>query len=104
MFEPLPVVVKAVETAEDGPASITTRAPWTGQQRYSAPARSSGWPGILRLGPDAGAAAIIDAAGRHLGRTPEEIGSVLNAAPRAEAELVRWAQQLDRLEKEVHTR
>jgi len=104
VFEPLPVVVKAVETAEGRArlyhdARAVDRA--TEVLRAGTLVRLAR---ILRLGPDAGAAAIIDAAGRHLGRTPEEIGSVLNATPRAEAELVRWAQQLDRLEKEVHAR
>lgn len=104
VFEPLPVVVKAVETAE-GRARLYHDARAVGQAtevlRAGTLVRLAR---TLRLGPDAGAAAIIDAAGRHLGRTPEEIGRVLNDTPRAEAELVRWAQQLDRLEKEVHTR
>lgn len=104
VFEPLPVVVKAVETAEGRArlyhdARAVDRA--TEVLRAGTLVRLAR---ILRLGPDAGAPAIIDAAGRHLGRTPEEIGRVLNATPRAEAELVRWAQQLDRLEKEVHPR
>ena len=104
VFEPLPVVVKAVETAE-GRARLYHDA--RAVDRATEVLRAGTLVRLartLRLGPDAGAAAIIDAAGRHLGRAPEEIGSVLNATPRAEAELVRWAQQLDRLEKEVHTR
>ena len=104
VFEPLPVVVKAVETAE-GRARLYHDA--RAVDRATEVLRAGTLVRLartLRLGPDAGAAAIIDAAGRHLGRTPEEIGHVLNATPRAEAELVRWAQELDRLEKEVHSR
>ncbi|QDY90618.1 DUF4350 domain-containing protein [Arthrobacter sp. UKPF54-2] len=104
VFEPLPVVVKAVETAE-GRARLYHDA--RAVDRATEVLRAGTLVRLartLRLGPDAGAAAIIDAAGRRLGRAPEEVGSVLNATPRAEAELVRWAQQLDRLEKEVHTR
>jgi hypothetical protein len=59
---------------------------------------------VLRLGPDAESTAIVNAAARHLGRTPEETARVLEARPRTESELVHWAQQLDTLEKEVTAR
>lgn len=104
VFEPLPVVVKAVETAE-GRARLYHDARAVD---HAAEVLRAGslvrLATTLRLGPDAGAAAIIDAAARHLDRAPETVAGVLDAVPRAEAELVRWAQQLDRLEKEVHAR
>ncbi len=104
VFEPLPVVVKAVETAE-GRARLYHDA--RAVDRAAEVLRAGTLVRLartLRLGPEAGAAAIIDAAARHLGTAPEDVGSVLNATPRAEADLVRWAQHLDRLEKEVHAR
>lgn len=104
VFEPLPVVVKAVETAA-GRARLYHDA--RAVDRAADVLRAGTLVRLartLRLGPDAGAAAIIDAAARHLDRTPESVAVVLDAEPRAEAELVRWAQQLERLEKEVHAR
>ena len=104
VFEPLPVVVKAVETAE-GRARLYHDARAVD---HAAEVLRAGTlvrlARTLRLGPDAGAAAISDAAARHLDRTPETVAAVLDAVPRAEADLVRWAQQLDRLEKEVYAR
>lgn len=104
VFEPLPVVVKAVETAE-GRARLYHDA--RAVERAAEVLRSGALVRLartLRLGPDAGAAAIIDAAARHLDRTAESVSGVLDAVPRGEAELVRWAQELERLEKEVHAR
>ena len=103
-FEPLPVVVKAVETAE-GRARLYHDA--RALDRAAEVLRAGTLVRLartLRLGPEASATAIIDAAARHLDRAPELVAGVLDAEPRAEAELVRWAQQLERLEKEVHTR
>lgn len=101
VFEPLPVVVKAVETAEGRArlyhdAHAVDRA--TDSLRAGTLVRLAK---VLRLGPDAESTAIVDAAARHLGRTPEETARVLEARPRTESELVHWAQQLDTLEKEV---
>lgn len=104
VVEPLPVVVKAAETAE-GRARLYHDARAVD---HAAEVLRAGTlvrlASSLRLGPDAGAAAITDAAARHLDRAPESVAAVLDAGPRAEADLVRWAQQLDRLEKEVHAR
>ena len=104
VFEPLPVVVKAVETAEGRArlyhdAHAVDRA--ADNLRAGTLVRLSR---ILRLGPEAEATVIVDAAARHLGRAAEETARVLEARPRTESELVRWAQQLDTLEKEVTAR
>lgn len=104
VFEPLPVVVKAVETAEGRArlyhdAHAVDRA--TDSLRAGTLVRLSK---VLRIGPDAESTAIVNAAARHLGRTPEETARVLEARPRTESELVHWAQQLDTLEKEVTAR
>jgi hypothetical protein len=104
VFEPLPVVVKAVETAEGRArlyhdAHAVDRA--TDSLRAGTLVRLAK---VLRLGPDAESTAIVNAAARHLGRTPEETARVLEARPRTESELVHWAQQLDTLEKEVTAR
>ena len=104
VFEPLPVVVKAVETAE-GRARLyhdshaVDRA--ADNLRAGTLVRLAR---VLRLGPDAESTAIVDAAARHLGRPAEQTARVLEARPRTESELVRWAQQLDTLEKEVTAR
>ncbi|MFF1382681.1 DUF4350 domain-containing protein [Arthrobacter sp. NPDC058288] len=104
VFEPLPVVVKAVETAEGRArlyhdAHAVDRA--ADSLRAGALVRLAR---VLRLGPDAESAAIVDAAARHLGRSSEDLGRVLEARPRTEPELVHWAQQLESLEKEVTAR
>ncbi|MEV7131635.1 DUF4350 domain-containing protein [Arthrobacter sp. NPDC093128] len=104
VFEPLPVVVKAVETAE-GRARLYHDS--HGVDRAADNLRAGTLvrlARVLRLGPDAESTAIVDAAGRHLGRTAEQTARVLEARPRTESELVRWAQQLDTLEKEVTAR
>jgi hypothetical protein len=104
VFEPLPVVVKAVETAE-GRARLYHDA--HAVDRAADNLRAGTLVRLaktLQLGPEAGSAAIVNAAARHLGRTPEETARVLEGRPRTESELVRWAQQLDTLEKEVTAR
>lgn len=104
VVEPLPVVVKAAETAE-GRARLYQDA--RAVDRAAGILRSGTLVRLartLRLGPDAEAGAVIEAAARHLDRDPEQLALVLNARPRAEAGLVHWGQQLDRLEKEVQAR
>ncbi|WP_081818840.1 DUF4350 domain-containing protein [Arthrobacter sp. UNC362MFTsu5.1] len=101
VFEPLPVVVKAVETAEGRArlyhdAHAVDRA--ADNLRAGTLVRLSR---LLRLGPEAESSAIVDAAARHLGRTREETARVLEGRPHTESELVHWAQQLESLEKEV---
>lgn len=101
VFEPLPVVVKAVETAE-GRARLYHDAHAVGRAADNLRAGTLvRLARFLRLGPEPEAASIAEAAARQLGRTSEETSDVLNARPRTDGELVRWAQQLDRLEKEV---
>ncbi|KQR82708.1 hypothetical protein ASF98_01505 [Arthrobacter sp. Leaf337] len=101
VFEPLPVVVKAVETAE-GRARLYHDAHAVDRAADSLRAGTLvRLARVLRLGPDAESTAIVDAAARHLGRTREETARVLEGRPRTESELVHWAQQLESLEKEV---
>lgn len=99
--EPLPVVVKAAETAE-GRARLyhDARAVDTASESLRAGtlvrlAKS------LKLGADAEPDEVIIAAARKLGRSPELVGEILNGRPRSEGQLVQWAQQLQGLEKEV---
>jgi hypothetical protein len=104
VFEPLPVVVKAVETAEGRArlyhdAHAVDRA--ADSLRAGALVRLARF---LQLGPDAESMAIVHSAARHLGRTPEEMARVLEGRPRTESELVQWAQRLESLEKEVTAR
>jgi hypothetical protein len=104
VFEPLPVVVKAVETAE-GRARLYHDAHAVDRAADNLRAGTLvRLARFLRLGPDAEPTAIIHGAARHLGRTPEEMASVLEGRPRTESELVHWAQQLESLEKEVTAR
>lgn len=104
VFEPLPVVVKAVETAE-GRARLYHDAHAVDRAADNLRAGTLvRLARFLRLGPDAESTAIVHGAARHLGRTPEETAQVLEARPRTESELVRWAQQLESLEKEVTAR
>ncbi|KRE79878.1 DUF4350 domain-containing protein [Arthrobacter sp. Soil763] len=104
VFEPIPVVVKAVETAE-GRARLYHDA---GAVDRAADVLRAGslvrLARALRLGPEAGAAVIVEAAARHLGRTPESVAAVVDDIPRSETGLVHFAERLDRLEKEVHAR
>ena len=104
VFEPLPVVVKAVETAE-GRARLYHDAHAVDRAADNLRAGTLvRLARLLRLGPEAESTAIVDAAARHVGRTTEETARVLEARPRTESELVRWAQQLETLEKEVTAR
>lgn len=101
VFEPLPVVVKAVETVE-GRARLYHDS--HAVDRAADNLRSGSLvrlARILRLGPGAEAGDIAASAARHLGRSTEDMTEVLDARPRTERELVQWAQRLDRLEKEV---
>ncbi|WP_307425578.1 DUF4350 domain-containing protein [Pseudarthrobacter defluvii] len=104
VFEPLPVVVKAVETAE-GRARLYQDSRSIGQARDNLRAgllvRLSG---KLRLGPGATAEDTIAAAARLLGRDAAAIRTLIGERPATEARLVAWSQALDTLEKEVMTR
>ena len=68
VFEPLPVVVKAVETAE-GRARLYHDAHAVDRAADNLRAGTLvRLARVLRLGPDAESTAIVDAAARHLGR------------------------------------
>jgi hypothetical protein len=104
VFEPLPVVVKAVETAE-GRARLYQDA------RAIEQARDNLRAGTLvrlarkvRLGPEATADEAAEAVARFLSRPSPGIKELLNELPRTEARLVAWAQELNTLEKEVSDR
>lgn len=104
VFEPLPVVVKAVETVE-GRARLYHDAHAIEQARDNLRAgvlvRLSR---ILRLGPEATADDVAGAVARFLGRSAHDVKQLLNERPRTEARLVVWAQELHTLEKEVSSR
>jgi hypothetical protein len=104
VFEPLPVVVKAVETAEG-------RARLYQDSRAISQARDNLRAGLLvrlagklRLGTGASSEDTITAAARLLGRDPREVRAIINEHPTSEAALVAWSQAIDKLEKEVMTR
>ncbi|WP_445153890.1 DUF4350 domain-containing protein [Arthrobacter sp. Hor0625] len=104
VVEPIPVVVKAVETAE-GRARLYHDA---GAVDQAADVLRAGslvrLAKALRLGPEAGAGIIAEAVARHLDRTPESVAAIVDAFPHTETGLVHYAERLDRLEKEVHGR
>jgi hypothetical protein len=102
--EPLPVIVKAVETAE-GRARLYHDARAVGHASESLRAGTMvRLARSLRLGGDVDADGIIEATSRYLGKPREQIAELLNARPRTEAQLVHWAQTIERLEKEVTPR
>ncbi len=101
VFEPLPVVVKAVETAE-GRARMYHDSHAVEQARDNLRAGTlARLAGKLRLGPGTTAEHIIDAAARVVGRPAAEVRDLVNHHPATEARLVAWAQELNNLEKEV---
>ncbi|WP_104042352.1 DUF4350 domain-containing protein [Arthrobacter sp. ZGTC412] len=104
VFEPLPVVVKAVETAE-GRARLYHDSHAIDQARDNLRAGTLvRLARKLRLGPGATADGTAEAAARFLDRPPHGIKQLLDERPRNEARLVAWSQELDTLEKEVNSR
>ncbi|MEV7661000.1 DUF4350 domain-containing protein [Paenarthrobacter sp. NPDC089316] len=105
VFEPLPVVVKAAETAE-GRARLYQDA--RAVRRAADNLRAGTLTRLARhfnLGADATTEAVVDASARHLERPAPEIRSVLvDFMPGTEGQLVQWAQELERMEKEAKTR
>lgn len=105
VFEPLPVVVKAAETAE-GRARLyqDSRA----VDRAADNLRAGAMTRMARhfnLGTEADANAVVDAASRRLGRRPQEIRALLvDGRPQDEGQLVQWAQQIEKLEEEATAR
>jgi hypothetical protein len=100
--EPLPIVVRAAETAE-GRARLYRRGGATGHAaetlREAARARLRS---RLGLPGDADPASLVETVSTRAGRAPAEIGAVLHGPPPVEeAGLVRLADELDRVEREV---
>ncbi|MET3933328.1 DUF4350 domain-containing protein [Arthrobacter sp. OAP107] len=109
VFEPLPVVVKSTETAE-GRARLYHEAHDVARAADTLRAGTIvRLASALRVGTAAGFADlsgsdVAAAAARHLDRSPAELLQILQHRPATEAQLVRWAQDLVRLEKEVKAR
>ncbi|WP_231754887.1 DUF4350 domain-containing protein [Pseudarthrobacter sp. GA104] len=104
VFEPLPVVVKAVETAE-GRARLYHDSRAVDQARDNLRAGTLvRLSGHLRVGAAATADQVVNAAARHLGQPARQIHELVNEHPRTEARLVAWSRELDNLEKEVKRR
>jgi hypothetical protein len=104
VFEPLPVVVKAVETAE-GRARLYHDSHAIEQARDNLRAGTLvRLARKLRLGPGATADDTAEATARFLDRPSQDIKQLLNERPRSETRLVAWSQELDTLEKEVSSR
>lgn len=104
VFEPLPVVVKAAETAE-GRARLyqDSRA----VERAAANLRAGTLVRLSRvfgLGPDAGVDALVEAISRKTSRAPAQVREVLDHRPDSQPGLVRWAQTLEQLEQEASAR
>lgn len=101
VFEPLPVVVKSAETAE-GRARLYHEAHDVARAadilRAGTTVRLAA---ALRMGAAADSVDVAAAAARQLDSTLPEILRILQHRPGTEAELVRWAQDLVRLEKLV---
>jgi hypothetical protein len=104
VFEPLPVVVKAVETAE-GRARLYHDAHALGRARDNLRAGTLvRLAQALRLGAGATADDVAMAAARQLDRPVADISALVNERPGTEARLVQWSQALEKLENEVRTR
>ena len=100
--EPLPVVVHAAETAE-GRARLYRRA---GARDTAAEtlreATRHRLATVLGLPSTAAAAAVVEAVATHCARSSAEVGALLyGAAPADDSSLVRLADELDSLDREV---
>lgn len=102
VFEPLPVVVKAVETAE-GRARLYQDSRAVGLAAETLRAGTlTRLAKHFRLGPEAGADAVIEAVSRKVNQPSRELRMLLlDHRPRTESELVRWAQSIETLEEEA---
>jgi hypothetical protein len=104
VFEPLPVVVKAVETAE-GRARLYQDSHALERARDNLRAGTLvRLAQALRLGSQATADDVVQAAARHLGRPATDISGLISERPTTATRLVQWSQELDKLENEVRTR
>lgn len=102
--EPLPVVVRAVETARSRGRMYRR----SGDRSHAAAAlrRAARTDLAARLGVDrrAGTAAVVEAAARHLGAPQEPLAALLDdhsPPPATDQELVRLGQELAQLRREV---
>jgi hypothetical protein len=104
VFEPLPVVVKAAETAE-GRARLYQDSRAT--ERAAANLRAGTLvrlSRVFRLGPETGVDALVEAISRKTGRPPAQLRDILDYRPDSQSGLVRWAQTLEQLEQEASAR
>ncbi|WP_159707549.1 DUF4350 domain-containing protein [Arthrobacter sp. 18067] len=105
VFEPLPVVVKAAETAE-GRARLYQDSRAVG--RAAGNLRAGTLTRLAKhfsLGADATKDAIVDACAQHMERPAADLRSVLiDFMPENEGQLVQWAQKIERIEQEATTR
>ncbi|MEJ1193000.1 DUF4350 domain-containing protein [Pseudarthrobacter sp. CCNWLW207] len=104
VFEPLPVVVKAAETAE-GRARLYHDSHAVDRARDNLRAGTLvRLAKELRLGPEASADDVVRAVAQIVDRPEGSLRELINERPLNEARLVRWSQELDNLENEVRTR
>ncbi len=104
VLEPLPVVVKASETAA-GRARLYQDAGAAGTAADSLRAGTLlRMAHHLRLGPGASRADVVAAVSAHTGRPAAELTQLIQTRPATDAVLLRWARELDVLEKEVTSR
>ena len=103
VFEPLPVVVKSVETAE-GRARLYQDSHALDRARDNLRAGTLvRLAQALRLGSQASVENVAEAAARRLGRPVTDISGLVQEHPRTATRLVQWSQELEKLENEVRT-
>jgi hypothetical protein len=105
VFEPMPVLVKAAETAE-GRARLYQDSRAVGRAADNLRAGTlTRLARHFRIGPETGADAVVDAVARKIERPPHELRMLLlDHRPHTESELVRWAQSIEKLEQEATAR
>ncbi|WP_051427654.1 DUF4350 domain-containing protein [Arthrobacter sp. H20] len=103
--EPLPVVVRAAETAE-GRARLYQDS--ASIDRAASNLRAATLIRLatrLRLPATGSVTEVVHAAARHTNRSVAALDALLRTTkPTSDAQLVRWSQDLDALEKEIDTR
>ncbi|MHA7142291.1 DUF4350 domain-containing protein [Arthrobacter sp. Sr33] len=103
--EPLPVVVRAAETAE-GRARLYQDS--GSIDRAAANLRAATLIRLaarLRLPATSSVTEVVAAAARHSPRSPADLDQLLRTErPASDTQLVRWSQDLDALEKEIDAR
>ena len=102
--EPLPVVVRAVETARSRGRMYRRSGDRSHAARALRRAARADLAALLRLDRAAATPAVVEATARHLGAPVESIAALLDddtLPPATDHELVRLAQDLARLRREV---